>query len=156
VGISLGARVHVTEQPATQPPPAGEQPPRRAWLQFTFPGCRSELRLGALLVLAGTFLWNFAGPSLAMRLAVIGLPLLVVGAMLQALKESRQGIDAYPWKLAVAMLLLGVPMCWDFRYRDAPGTPVSMLLIGPILASAGAWLLLWWPVSHSTSTRARA
>lgn len=144
----------MNDQPAPQPQPAPEAP-RRPWLQFTLPGCRTELRLGALLVLAGTFLWNFAGPSLAMKLAVVGLPLLVVGAALQALLSARQGVDAYPWKLAVAMLILGVPMCFDFRYRDAPGAEVQLLLVGPILAVAGGWLALWWPVSVMNLRRAR-
>lgn len=144
----------MNDQPAPQSPPAPEAQ-RRPWLQFTLPGCRTELRLGALLVLAGTFLWNFAGPSLAMKLAVIGLPLLIVGAALQALLSARQGVDAYPWKLAVAMLILGVPMCFDFRYRDAPGADLQMLLVGPILAVAGGWLALWWPVSVMNLRRAR-
>ena len=125
------------------PAPAAALPaPRKAWLVFTEPGCRTELRVGALLVLAGTFLWNFAGPALAMKLAVLGLPLLAIGTVLQVRTPA-----AFPWRMGLAMLLLGGAMCWDFRYRDAPGTPVSMLLIGPILASAGAWLLLWWPVA---------
>ncbi len=150
----------MTDQPDQQPQqPQQQQPqpaPRRSWLQFTMPGCRTELRLGALLVLAGSFLWNFAGPALAMKLAVVGLPLLIIGAALQAVVTSRQGIDAYPWKLAVAMLVLGLPMCWDFRFRDAPGGPIHILLVGPILAVAGAWLALWWPVSAMNLKRARA
>ncbi len=144
----------MNDQPAPLPQPAPEAP-GRPWLQFTLPGCRTELRLGALLVLAGTFLWNFAGPSLAMKLAILGLPLLIVGAVLQALLAARQGVDAYPWKLAVAMLILGVPMCFDFRYRDAPGAEVQVLLVGPILAVAGGWLALWWPVSAMNLRRAR-
>lgn len=140
--------------PAAAPaaPPADPPKPRKAWLQFTHPGCRTELRVGALLVLAGTFLWNFAGPSLAMKLALAGLPLLAIGAVLQALK----GTQGYPWRLAVAMLLLGLPMCWDFRYRDLPGGPVHLLLIGPILAVSGAWLALWWPLAARNQARARA
>lgn len=128
----------------------------RGGLQFTSPGCRTELRLGALFVLAGTFLWNFAGPALAIKLALIGLPLLLIGTVLQALLSSRRGIDAYPWKLAVAMLILGVPMIFDFRYRDAPGAEVQVLLVGPILAIAGGWLALWWPVAALALRRARA
>lgn len=131
----------MTESPTTAPASA-----RRGLLQFTLPGCRTELRIGALLVLAGTFLWNFAGPTLAIRIAVLGLPLLAAGAVLQAL-QARRTPESYPWKLAVAMLVLGLPMCWDFRFRDAPGEPVQMLLVGPILAASGAWLALWWAVA---------
>ncbi len=132
------------------PLPAAAPVAKRAWLQFTGPGCRTELRLGAFLVLTGTFLWNFAGPSLAMKLAIVGLPLLLVGTVLQALRAGH----AYPWKLAVAMLLLGLPMCWDFRYRDAPDGPLNLLLVGPILAISGAWLALWWPVALRQARRA--
>lgn len=138
-------------EPAPVPPPA-----RRPWWAFTHPGCRTELRLGALLVLAGTFLWNFAGPALAMRIALLGLPLLAIGAVLQALREARRGIDAFPGKLALAMLALGVPMCWDFRFRDGPGEPLQILLVGPILAASGGWLLLWWGVDAWLRRRARA
>lgn len=102
-------------------------------------------------MLAGTFLWNFAGPALSMKLALVGLPLLAVGAVLQALKETQ----GYPWRLALAMLALGLPMCWDFRYREIPGGEVHMLLIGPILAVAGGWLALWWPLAARNERRAR-
>lgn len=143
----------MTEPPAPPAQPAPPAPPpRRPWLQFTHPGCRSELRVGALLVLAGTFLWNFAGPSLSMKLALAGLPLLAIGAVLQALRETR----GYPWRLALAMLILGLPMCWDFRYREVPGGEVQVLLIGPILAVAGGWLVLWWPLAARNQRRARA
>jgi len=134
--------------PAAAPAPA----PRKAWLQFTHPGCRTELRVGALLVLAGTFLWNFAGPSLSVKLAIVGLPLLAVGTVLQAVRGTR----GYPWRLAIAMLILGLPMCWDFRYRDIPGGELHVLLIGPILAVAGAWLALWWPLAALNQRKAQA
>lgn len=138
-----------------EPSPAQTAPapsaPRKPWLQFTHPGCRTELRVGALLVLAGTFLWNFAGPSLAVKLAIIGMPFLIVGTIIQALR----GTHGYPWRLALAMLILGLPMCWDFRYRDEPGGPLHLLLIGPILAVAGAWLLLWWPLAARNQRRAQ-
>jgi len=127
----------------------------RPLLQFTLPGCRTELRLGALLVLAGTFLWNFVGPAVAIKIAILGLPLVLVGAITQTL-AARRGVDAYPWKMAVAMLALGVPMCFDFRYRDAPGDTVHILLVGPFLAASGAWLAIWWPISAILLRRARA
>lgn len=117
--------------------------PRRTWMQFTYPGCRTELRVGVLLLLSGTFLWNFAGPALAIKLALAGAPLLAFGAVMQALGTPR----SYPWKLAVAMLALGLPMCWDFRFRDDPSGELQLLLVGPLLAGAGAWLALWWLVA---------
>ena len=124
---------------------------------FAFPpaACRSELRLGALLVLAGTFLWNFVGPTWAMRVAVVGAPLLLVGVVMQAL-AARRGLPGMPWKLGVAMLILGVAMTWDFRYRDLPGGPMGVVLVGPILAVSGAWILLWLPFAARWLRQARA
>ena len=112
---------------------------------FTDPGCRTELRVGALLVLAGTFLWNFVGPSVAIKLAIVGAPLVLVGTVLQALGVGGHG--GFPWKLGLAMLILGGAMSYDFRYREVPGGPQFMLLVGPILAGTGAWIAAWWPVA---------
>lgn len=131
----------MTDAPAPAQPPAPPAPPKPGF-KFTVPGCRTELRLGAFLVLAGTFLWNFVGPTWAMRLVLVGAPLLLVGTVLQAL-AARRGVDAMPWKLALAMAVLGGAMCWDFRYRELPGGPLAVVLVGPALLGAGAWILLW-------------
>ncbi|MEK7413016.1 MAG: hypothetical protein AAB263_06845 [Planctomycetota bacterium] len=121
-------------------------------LVFTRPGCRTELRLGALLVLAGTFLWNFVGPTMAIKIALAGIPLVLIGTVLQALGiGSKRG---FPWKLGLSMLILGGAMCYDFRYRDVPGGPLLLVLVGPILASAGLWITLWWPIATLTQRRA--
>ena len=121
-------------------------------LVFTEPGCRTELRVGALLVLAGTFLWNFVGPAMAIKIAIVGLPLVLVGTVLQALGVgTKQG---FPWKLGLSMLILGGAMCYDFRYRDVPGGPIAIVLVGPLLASAGVWITAWWPVAVITQRRA--
>lgn len=126
--------------PAPTPPAAA--PPPKTGFKFTLPGCRTELRLGALLVLSGAFLWNFVGPTVAMRLIVVGAPLFLVGVVTQAL-AARRGIDAMPWKLGLCMLALGGAMCWDFRFREVPGGEMSLVLVGPVLAAAGLWLSLW-------------
>ena len=55
----------------------------KAWLTFTDDGCRTELRIGALLVLVAVFVWLWLGPDIASRLALVGLPLLLVGGALQ-------------------------------------------------------------------------
>lgn len=128
---------------------------KKASFAFTTDGCRSELRLGALLVLAGTFLWNFVGPTWAMRVAIVGLPLLLVGVVLQAL-AARRGVPGMPWKLGIAMLILGAAMTWDFRYRDIPGGTMDVVLVGPILAVSGIWILLWLPLSAAWLRRATA
>jgi hypothetical protein len=137
--------------PASEPAPPAKKPAFR----FTDDGCVTELRLGALLVLMGTFLWNFVGPTWAMRLAVVGGPLLLIGVVMQAL-AARRGVPGMPWKLGVAMLVLGVAMTWDFRYRDIPGGPMAVVLVGPILAVSGAWILLWQPLASAWLRRARS
>lgn len=127
---------------------------KRPGFAFTTDGCHTVLRLGALLVLMGTFLWNFVGPTWAMRLALVGAPLLLVGVVLQAL-AARRGVPGMPWKLGLAMLILGAAMTWDFRYRDLPGGAMAVVLVGPILAAAGGWILLWTPLAGAWLRRAR-
>lgn len=130
-----------TTAPTPQAAPA-PAPAKRSAFRFTDDGCLSELRFGALLVLAGTFLWNFVGPTWAMRVAMVGAPFLLVGVVMQAI-AARRGIPGMPWKLGLAMLVLGAAMCVDFRFRDQPGGPLSVVLVGPILAGSGVWILLW-------------
>ena len=43
---------------------------------FTDDGCRTELRVGALLILAAVFLWLWLGPLTSMKLFLAGVPLL--------------------------------------------------------------------------------
>ncbi len=120
--------------------------PRKPLFTFTDDGCRSELRLGALLIAAGAFLWLFIGPTWATRLCLFGAPLLVIGSILQAV-QARRGLPGYPWKLALGFLILGVPMYFDLGYREVPGGELHRIAYGPILAAAGAWLALWWPLA---------
>ena len=70
--------------------------------------------------------------------------------------DARRGLPGMPWKLGVAMLILGVAMTWDFRYRDLPGGPMGVVLVGPILAVSGAWILLWLPFAARWLRQARA
>jgi membrane-bound ClpP family serine protease len=121
-------------------------PAEKLGFQFTIAGCRTELRLGALLVLAGTFLWLFLGPIWCTRLILVGLPLLYVGTVFQAL-EARRGQPGYPLLLGVCMVILGAAMWYDLRYREAPGLPVQVMPVGPYLVAAGGWLLLWSPLA---------
>jgi hypothetical protein len=127
-------------------PTAAPAPPRKPLFTFTDDGCRTELRCGALLIAAGAFLWLFIGPTWATRLCLIGAPLLLIGCVLQAV-QARRGLPGYPWKLALGFLILGLPMCFDLRYREAPGAELHRIAYGPILAAAGAWLALWWPLA---------
>ncbi len=122
---------------------------------FTDPGCRTEVRLGALLVLAAVFLWLWLGPETSSRLYMVGAPLLLIGIPIQAI-QGRKGRPGYPWKIGLAFAIGGALMWPDLRYRESieaarhfanllPVQPVAPLLLG-----AGVWILAWWPYARST------
>ena len=144
---------------------------------FTDAGCRSEVRLGALLVLAAVFLWLWLGPQKAGMLYLVGMPLLLVGIPLQAF-QARSGRPGFPWKLGLAFTI-GAALMWpDLRYRDIeaidPGThgsppmlgsldisylwsglryreawngPMQVQTVVPLLLAAGVWIVAWWPLA---------
>lgn len=138
----------------TPPAPAAPAPPEPAKAQasafcFTDPGCRTEVRLGALIILAAVFLWLFLGPTVCSRLYLIGAPLLLVGIPIQALQARRDGRPGYPWKLGLALTIGGALMWPDLRYRETIGGPVYVQEIAPLLLAAGVWIMAWWPVARS-------
>lgn len=148
----------MTDAPTAPPaasPADGDDKPKKPGFRFTGDGCLTELRLGSLLVLAGTFLWNFVGPTWAMRVILVGAPILVIGAVMQAL-AARRGIPGMPWKMALAMLVLGGAMTWDFRYRSLPGGAIDVIQIGPVLLGSGLWILLCLIPAQFWLRRARA
>jgi hypothetical protein len=116
---------------------------------FTDPGCRSDLRLGALIVLGAVFLWLWWGPSASSRLYLAGAALLLWGVPLQAIQARRDGRPGYPWKLGLAMALGGGVMWPDLRYRDIAGGDIHVQEVAPLLLIAGAWILAWWPLARS-------
>lgn len=118
---------------------------------FTDPGCRTEVRLGALIILGAVFLWLFFGPTFCSRLYLIGAPLLLIGIPIQAF-QGRAGRPGYPWKLGLAIALGGAFMWPDLRYREVIGGPVHVQEIAPLLLAAGAWILAWWPVASFRSS----
>jgi len=134
------AAVPVAEQPA---------PTAASAFCFTDPGCRTEVRLGALIVLAAVFLWLFFGPTVCSRLYLIGAPLLLIGIPIQAIQARRDGRPGYPWKLGLALTIGGGFMWPDLRYREIIGGPVYVQEIAPLLLAAGAWILLWWPLART-------
>lgn len=146
--------------PANQPPAEGAAVTPAAAAKsapssgfaFTDPGCRTDVRLGALLILAAVFLWLWLGPTTASRLYLIGAPLLVWGVPWQALQARRDGRPGFPWKLGLAMAIGGAVMWPDLRYREAPGGPVYVQEVAPLLLAAGVWILAWWPVARSRSS----
>ena len=140
---------------ATQPPvapadvAAADIKSSSAGFAFTDPGCRTDVRLGALLILAAVFLWLWLGPTTASRLYLIGAPLLLWGVPWQALQARRDGRPGFPWKLGLAMAIGGAVMWPDLRYREAPGGPVYVQEVAPLLLAAGVWILAWWPIARS-------
>ena len=113
---------------------------------FTDPGCRTDVRVGALLILASVFLWLWFGPSTSAKIYLAGCPFLLWGIPWQAI-QAKSGRPGYPWKLGLAMALLGGAMWPDLRYREVPGGPIGVQIIAPLLLGSGLWILLWWPVA---------
>lgn len=140
---------------ATPPAPAAASEPAKPAATafcFTDPGCRTEVRLGALIILAAVFLWLFFGPTVCSRLYLLGAPLLFIGIPIQAIQARRDGRPGYPWKLGLALTLGGGFMWPDLRYRETIGGPVQVQEIAPLLLAAGVWILLWWPYARSRSS----
>jgi hypothetical protein len=129
---------------------AGDQPKRKgAGFCFTDPGCRTDIRFGALLILAAVFLWLFMGPTFCSRLYLVGAPFLLWGVPMQALQARRQGRPGFPWKLGLAMAIGGAVMWPELRYREIVGGGVSVQPVAPLLLIAGAWIVAWWPVART-------
>lgn len=114
---------------------------------FTDPGCRTDVRLGGLIVLVAVFLWLWKGPETCSRVFLVGAALLLWGIPWQAI-QGRAGRPGYPWKLGLAMTALGLGMGLDLRYQEAVGLPVRLQDIVIMLVGAGAWVLAWWPVAR--------
>jgi hypothetical protein len=138
-------------QPETPPPGAK---PESAAVSFTDPGCRTDLRLGALIVLGAVFLWLWWGPTASSRLYLVGALLLLWSVPLQALQARRAGRPGYPWKLGLAMAIGGAVMWPDLRFREVVGAPVQVQEVAPLLLMAGAWILAWWPLARRPASSA--
>jgi len=136
--------VAATDNPPPAPPPAPA--PAKIAFAFTDAGCRTEIRLGALLVLVGVFMWGWLGPAWASPLAWIGVPLVLVGVVLQILDGRRHGRPGYPWKLGIAMGIFGVIMAMDLTYRERFDSPLAVQLTAVLLVIPGLWMLAGWPV----------
>lgn len=137
--------------------------PHNVGFVFTDPGCRTEIRVGSLLVLAAVFLWLFLGPVTCARIYLLGAPLLLIGVPIQALQARRFGRPGFPWKVGIAMTVGGLVMGWggligmpDLRFRESVTEIVQTQPVGPLLAIAGIWILLWWPVAGCRQRQALA
>lgn len=160
--IPSAAGIPSASPAAPSPTPSVDQKkPASAGFTFTDSGCRTDVRLGALFILAAVFLWLWLGPTTASRLYLIGAPLLLWGIPCQAIQARRDGRPGFPWKLGLAMAIGGAVMWPDLRYREAPGGPVFVQEMPPLLLAAGIWILAWWPIARTrrqspTSAGARA
>ena len=111
---------------------------------FTDPGCRTEVRLGALLTVGPIFLWLWLRPDTAVWILVIGLPLLWGGIPVQAMQARKEQRPGYPWKLGIAFTLLGALMIPDQMSQVVPGGTTSLQIQAPALCLSGIWILAWW------------
>lgn len=144
-----------------EPQTAVAAPAKKAGFAFTDPGCRTDIRVGALLILAAVFLWLWFGPQTSAKIFLAGAPLILWGIPWQAF-QARAGRPGYPWKLGLAMTALALPMCWDLRFREESTSPLQVQIIAPLLLGTGVWILVWWPLyrmntrffSRSTETTA--
>ena len=134
---------------AAVPAEAAPSEAKPRWWQITVtdPGCRTDVRLGGLLVMGSVFLWLFAGPALSAKGLILGGLLLLWGIPAQAI-QARSGRPGYPWKMGLAFAVLGLAMIPDLRYREVPGGPIGVQIMAPALAIAGLWVLAWWPVAR--------
>ena len=134
--------------PAAAPAPApAPTPTPRKGLTFTDDGCRIDVRVGALLVVAAVFLWLWLGSTMSSRVYLVGLPFLLWGVPWQAMQARTLGRPGFPWKVGLAFTVLGAAMSYDLRYRELPGGPVKVQEVGPLLLVAGVWIMAWWPVA---------
>jgi hypothetical protein len=122
--------------------------PKKPRFTFTDAGCRSELRLGGLLVLAGVFLWQWS-LNLAQIAIFCGLPLILIGVPLQVLDARRKGRPGYPWKLALTMSVIGCCLLADQFYRETYDGPLLLVVPWvPVLLFSGLWMLVGWPMAR--------
>jgi hypothetical protein len=133
---------------------AAKTAPPSAGFTFTDDGCRTELRLGALLLMAGVFLWAFLGPQKSSWLVIAGIPLLLIGVPVQAI-QARQGRPGFPWKVGLSFAALGLAMCYDLRYREDAGGPLHIQPVAFYLLVAGLWILAWWPLAAAWKRKFR-
>ncbi|TVR15460.1 MAG: DUF308 domain-containing protein [Planctomycetota bacterium] len=145
----------MTESTAN-PSPASPSPPARWWqrrppadgqesVPFTFTdgGCRTEVRIGLLLMLAAVFLWLWLGPTMSARLYLLGCPLLIVGIPLQAWQSRTASRPGYPLKIGIILTVGGLLMWPDVLYRETVDGALGVQPMAPLLLLPGLWILAW-------------
>jgi uncharacterized membrane protein HdeD (DUF308 family) len=151
----------VADQATPPPDPAaasGDEStkPVKPGFAFTDPGCRTEIRLGALMILIGVFMWGWLGPTWASPVAYLGVPLVLVGVVLQVRDSRRSGRPGYPWKLGIAMGIGGLVMLPDLLYRERFDAALLPQITVLLLIIPGLWILGWWPAARRRPQEANA
>ena len=121
---------------------------------FTKDGCRTEIRVGALLLLAGIFFWLFLGPATCTKICLVGLVAILIGVPLQALDAKKYNRPGYPKLLGWIFTIGGLAMLPDLCYRESIGGPLQIQIIGPLIVIAGVWMLAWMPVARFSGAQA--
>ncbi len=142
-----------TEGTAENTPDQKTNAPEKKGFTFTDDGCRVELRLGILLVIAATFLWQFlatsASSSIAHIMAFLGLGLMLIAIPLQALDAKKYSRPGYPIKIGIIFTVMGLLMLADNMYRERWDESLHIIFPwGVLLPITGTWTLLWWPISR--------
>lgn len=137
------------EIPPAEPP--GSAPPA-AGMVFTHDGCRVEIRLGALLILAAVFLWLLLGPRICTLIYLLGLPLFVFGVVAQARDARNRGRPGYPLRLGLILTIGALAMTPDLIYRETVGGPLGIHPMAPMLGLAGLWILFLAPFARPPRT----
>lgn len=114
----------------------------RPMIVFTEDGCRSEIRLGALLALAAVFFPLMIGPPLCVKIMLVGLALILVGVPLQVRDARQHGRPGYPWKLGLTLALGGTFMIWDLAWKSAVGAPWQVQELPAMLTVGGVWIVV--------------
>jgi hypothetical protein len=137
----------MTTVPAA-PSESSDKDKKKDGFAFTDPGCRWDVRLGVLLVLAAVFLWLWLGPAKSSRLYLLGAPFLLYGVPMQAFQARRDGRPGFPWKVGLTMTIGGLLMWPDLMYQESITDKAHVQPVAYLLVIAGAWILAWWPLAR--------
>ena len=143
-------------------PVTAKEKKKKEPFRFTDHGCRTEVRLGALLTVGAIFLWMWLGPNKAVWMLLMGVPLLWVGVVIQAIEARRDQRPGYPMKLGIVFAVFGGLMIPDQMSRVVPDGALSFQIQAPLLCLSGLWIIAWWfytrggSADSSTSQTTRA
>ena len=128
-------------QQAATPAPQDQAEKRSRWT-LTEDGCRTEVRLGLLLSMAGVFVWLWQGPSMAVKLYFPGFGLLLLGLWWQIRDAQTAGRPGYPTKAGIILFVGGLLLSLDVMYREDVGGPLQIQPIAPMVTAVGFVVLL--------------